>query len=245
VTAARIVCWRHGRTGHNHGGIWQGQLDIPLDEVGQDQVADAAAVLAASMGSGAPRGSGAPLGWGAPLGSGAPLAIASSDLIRASATADALAALTGCPVTLDKRLREIDAGRWQGLTRAQIIEAGMGDDLAAWQHGEDVRIGGGERRGEVALRGATAIREHVETLDGGTLVVVAHGGLLRGSILELLGLAGERWDLLGSLGNAHWVELVREWPIWRLAAYNVRATPIANRFGGPPPGGDRLAQPRR
>jgi broad specificity phosphatase PhoE len=227
VTAARVICWRHGRTAHNHGGIWQGQLDVPLDDVGREQAEDAAAALSAS------------------LTPGEPLMIVSSDLARASATAAALGTLTGVEVRLDRRLREIDAGRWEGLTRAEIVEAGMGDDLSAWRRGDDVRIGGGERRSEVARRGAAALRQHAEALHGGTLVVVAHGGLLRGSILDVLDLPGQRWDLLGGLGNGHWAELHPGRPSWRLHAYNVRATPIANRFGGAPQAGGRLAEPRR
>jgi probable phosphoglycerate mutase len=201
MTAARVVCWRHGRTAHNHGGVWQGQLDIPLDDVGRGQADDAAGAIGDS------------------LALGEPLSIVSSDLARARATAAALAAVTtavtAVEVRLDRRLREINAGRWQGMTRAEIVEAGMGEDLAAWRRGEDVRVGGGERRSEVARRGAAALREHAEALDGGTLVVVAHGGLLRGSILDMLGLPGERWDLLGGLGNAHWAELSPgRQPIW-------------------------------
>jgi broad specificity phosphatase PhoE len=227
VTAARVICWRHGRTGHNHAGRWQGQLDVPLDDTGLEQAADAARRIAAS------------------LVPGEPLTVVSSDLVRASRTAQALAALTGAQVRLDGRLREIHAGRWEGLTRSEIVEAGMGDDLAAWQRGEDVRIGGGERRGEVALRGGAALLDHAATLNGGTLVVVAHGGLLRGAILHVLGLDGRRWDLLGGLGNAHWAELVPGLSGWRLVAYNVRATPTASRFGSAPPAGDRLAEPQR
>lgn len=236
MTAALVVCWRHGRTAHNHGGIWQGQLDVPLDDVGRGQAEDAAAAISSGRTP------------------GEPLAIVSSDLVRASATAAALGGLADVEVRLDPRLREIDAGRWQGLTRPEIIDAGMGDDLAAWQRGDDVRIGGGERRSEVARRGAAAVREHAETLHGGTLVVVAHGGLLRGSILDLLGMSGQRWDLLGVLGNAHWAELLPGRPAWRLQSYNVQATnlqvtnlqatPRGNRFGGPPQVGDRLAEPR-
>jgi probable phosphoglycerate mutase len=224
-----VVCWRHGRTAHNHGGVWQGQLDTPLDEVGRRQAVDGAAAIAAG------------------LSPGEPLAIVSSDLVRAGATAAALAAQTDIQVRFDPRLREIDAGRWEGLTRAEIVDAGMGDELAAWVRGDDVRIGGGERRSEVAVRGAAAVREHaaVDDLDGGTLVVVAHGGLLRGAILEVLGLPGQRWDILAGLGNAHWAELLPGPTGWRLSAYNVCATPTANRFGVSSPVGDRLAEPQR
>jgi probable phosphoglycerate mutase len=227
VTAQRVVCWRHGRTAHNHGGIWQGQLDIPLDEVGSAQASRAAEVISGS------------------LSPGAPLAVVSSDLVRASATAEALAALAGLPVRLEPRLREIDAGRWQGLTRAQIAEAGMGTDLQAWLTGDDVRVGGGERRSEVAARGAAAVVEHAAALTGGTLVVVAHGGVLRGAILDLLGLPMQHWRAFGVLGNAHWAELVPGHSAWRLVAYNQAATPIGNRFEAAPRLGGRLAEPHR
>ena len=144
MTAGRVVCWRHGRTGHNHVGIWQGQLDIPLDAVGHAQAREAAAAIATS------------------LTPGEPLAVISSDLGRAGVTAAALAARTGADVHLDPRLREMNAGRWQGMTRVAIIEAGMGDDLVAWQRGDDVRVGGGERRSEVARRAAAALREQAD-----------------------------------------------------------------------------------
>jgi len=228
VTAARVICWRHGRTGHNHGGIWQGQLDVPLDDAGQAQAEDGADAIVAG------------------LPTGEHVVIVASDLVRASATADALAVRTGAVVELDPRLREIHAGRWQGLTRAEIVVAGMGPDLEAWRRGEDVPIGGGERRSEVAHRGAAALREHAaNTPDGATLVVVAHGGVLRGAILDVLGLPAQRWDILGGLGNAHWAELTPGAPQWRLIAYNVRATPTANRFGVAPQVGDRLPEPHR
>ncbi|HET9658651.1 MAG TPA: histidine phosphatase family protein [Kineosporiaceae bacterium] len=227
MTADRVICWRHGRTAHNHSGTWQGQLDIPLDDTGRTQAAQAAEAIAASV----------------KPGDG--LTVVSSDLARARVTAESLAAVAGVEVRLDRRLREIDAGRWQGLTKTEIVEAGMGDELAAWQAQEDIRIGGGERRSEVSARGAEAIQEHAAALDGGALVVVAHGGLLRGSIVQLLGLDGRCWNLLGVLGNGQWAELFPGQPAWRLVAYNLAATPIGSRFGSAPHPRDRLSEPQR
>ena len=202
MTAARVICWRHGRTAHNHGGRWQGQLDIELDDVGRQQVATAASLLLES------------------LGLEAPLAIVASDLRRASATGAVLAELAGVELSLDTRLREVDVGAWQGLTRAEIAEAGMGEDLEAWRRGDDVRVGGGELRSQVSLRGAEAIMEHAAKQDGGTLVVASHGAVLRGAIVALLGLGPARWDLLGVLGNARWACLEPRDSCWRLLGYN-------------------------
>ena len=37
MTGRTLILWRHGRTAYNAGGRLQGQVDIPLDEVGQWQ----------------------------------------------------------------------------------------------------------------------------------------------------------------------------------------------------------------
>ncbi|MEY4323234.1 MAG: hypothetical protein RL410_1015, partial [Actinomycetota bacterium] len=38
---SRVVIWRHGRTAWNAELRWQGQSDIPLDDVGMEQAAAA------------------------------------------------------------------------------------------------------------------------------------------------------------------------------------------------------------
>lgn len=210
MTARRVVLVRHGRTAHNQNGIWQGQLDVPLDDVGVLQAKLAAPVLAAEAG-----------------GDGGPVAVVSSDLSRAAGTAGAVADVLGVAVTLDERLRETYAGRWQGLTRAQIAAAGWAGEFESWRRGDDVPAGGGERRTEVGARGAAAVREHADGLDGGTLVVVAHGGLLRVAILTLLGLEPARWGtLLGGLGNCEWARVAPADPSWRLLGYALHARTV-------------------
>lgn len=254
MTAARVLCWRHGRTGYNHTGTWQGQLDIPLDEVGRGQAVVAARAI---------------LDGGQVEGR---LTVVSSDLSRARDTAGALADLAGVTVRTDARLREIDAGNWQGLTRAEIATAGLGEELAAWRRGEDIQVGGGERRSEAAARCAAAVAEYAAATTG-TLVVVGHGGVLRGTVLTLLGLPPDRWTLVGVLGNAHWAVLGPGpgripgeagpevpgapgaevpgapgagvgAPAWTLLAYNLSATPSPNRFGAAPPARGKLTGPR-
>ena len=201
MTARRVVVLRHGRTAHNHTRTWQGQLDVPLDEVGLLQAKVAAKALLDLE----------------------PTAIVSSDLRRASQTADALAGATGLPVILDHRLREIDAGRWEGLTTEQIVAAGDGDVLAGWRRGEDVAVGGVERPSDLGRRGGAALLEHADALDGGTLVVVAHGAVLRTGVLTLLGVEQGRWQGLGSLDNCAWGTLVPLRPWWRLLTWGLTA----------------------
>ncbi len=220
MSAERVVVLRHGRTGHNLRHIWQGQLDVPLDDVGVRQ-AEAAAVVLARL---------------------APVAVVASDLVRASATADVVASAVGLPVTLDPRLRELDVGRWQGLTRAEIAATGDSDLLAAWRRGEDIPVGGAERPSELGRRGARALREHAEALVGGTLVVVAHGALLRAATMCLAGLEQPQWKVLAGLPNGGWGVLEPGEPTWRLLAWGLTApepdgdAPHATEVRAPRPG---------
>ena len=209
----RIAFWRHGQTSWNLENRFQGATDVPLDEVGVAQAVAAAPALAGLR----------------------PDLIVSSDLSRAARTAEVLAALTGLPVRTDAGLRETDGGRWQGRTRAEIIEADA-DLFRAWVAGHDVRPPEGESRDEVVTRVVAAVDRHLPDVPrGGTMVVVSHGGAIRGGIGGLLGLAPEQWTALGVIANCAWSVLSQlELPsapggdaalVWRLEEYNVAAAP--------------------
>ena len=226
MTARRIVLVRHGQTGHNLVDRFQGHLDVSLNEIGRARAARTAELLAGV------------------LRDEHPVRLLSSDLSRATGSAAPLAELLGIPVATDPRLREIDVGAWQGLTRAEIATR-WPDDFAAWQRGEDVPVGGGESRRQAGLRTAEAVRQLATEQDGGTLVVVSHGGVLRGVIFVLLGLTAAPdvavpWAALAGLANSHWAELTRlgdggeQGDIWRLAAYNVGALPVDTAADGSP-----------
>lgn len=205
MTAERLLLLRHGRTASNAGRRFQGQLDVPLDDVGRVQAKDVAEHLVAEL---------------AAMGDGGPIRIVSSDLSRARDTASALSDRLGLPVGTDARLREISVGSWEGLQHDEVIALDP-DGFAAWRSGGDVRPGGGERRAEAAQRTEHAVREHAEAQDGGILVVVGHGGSLRGAIARLLGIHTMATDLLVPLRNVHWAELDLRRDRWVLAAYNV------------------------
>lgn len=201
MTADRLLLWRHGRTAHNTGDRFQGQLDAPLDDVGRVQVKEAAEVLAGLL-------------------DGVPWRLVSSDLSRAHDTARALADLLDVPITLDRQVREVDAGRWEGLPRPEVQtrEPALFD---AWLAGEDIRVGGAERRSEAGVRTACAVLAHAGAMDGGTLVVASHGTALRGAIRRLIGITEWGLDLVAPLRNAHWADLRRWGDGWLLDAYNV------------------------
>lgn len=212
MTPRRIVLWRHGRTAWNAEQRFQGQSDIPLDEVGRRQAQQAARLLVE-------------------LG---PELIISSDLARARETAEMLAQIIGVAVVPDERLRETFAGTWEGRTRTEL-EQQFGDELASWSAGSMIRPGGGETRVEVAERMVEAIEESlVELAPGRTLIVATHGGAARAATGALLGLPIDHWAALGVLTNCAWSVLLenvprpggeRHGPAWRLQEYNAGSLP--------------------
>jgi probable phosphoglycerate mutase len=200
----RVVLWRHGRTAWNAANRFQGQTDVPLDDVGREQARQAARLVAAFP----------------------PSVIVASDLQRAQETAQPLAVLTGLPVQPDPRLRELHAGTWQGRLGTEI-EAVDGATYRAWRSGADVRAGGGENRTELADRAAEALLEHLAGVpDDGVLVAVTHGGTARAGLGRLLGLPLDHWGVLGGLANCAWsvleeVDVLR----FRLTEHNAGSLP--------------------
>jgi glucosyl-3-phosphoglycerate phosphatase len=213
VTAGRIVVWRHGRTEWNATGRFQGQADVPLDELGRLQALQAAEVLAA-------------------LG---PIRIVSSDLSRASETAAVLASHCGLAVETDARLREIHVGSWEGLTVSEV--QAVDPDLARrYLAGEDVpRSSTGETVTQTAERVSTVLAEVGESAPDGSVVVVAtHGVAGRVGACRLVGMPSEAWRLLGGLHNCGWIRIDRHrHGYWRIGEYNVAARPPSTHAEGP------------
>ncbi len=187
----RLVLLRHGQTEYNAGSRMQGQLDTDLSDLGRDQAAAAAEVLAKRQ----------------------PLLIVSSDLKRALDTAVTLGDRAGLPVTVDQRLRETHLGDWQGLTHVEVDAAAPGARLA-WRDDARWAPHGGESRVDVAARSLPLVGEIIAAqpewgIDGPErpVVLVAHGGLIAALTAALLGLPVDNWPVLGGMGNASWVQL--------------------------------------
>ncbi|MBM9467355.1 histidine phosphatase family protein [Nakamurella leprariae] len=203
MTLEHLIVLRHGETDWNRARRMQGHRDVPLNELGRRQAAEAAPSVAALQ----------------------PELIVSSDLSRARETAEVVAARCRLPLATDARLRETSLGDWEGLTRADV-EAGWPGEWAAWRTSSSrLAPPGGESRWQVAQRA----RAVVDELDAGTTarraLLVAHGGLIVGLTGELLQLPEEAWSTLIGVGNCHWVGLHRvDGPVpgapWRLHAYN-------------------------
>ncbi len=147
-----IYMIRHGETPWNVEGRYQGQLDPPLTENGRQQ-AQATAEHLASLDF---------------------EAVYSSDLARASQTAEALTHKTGLPIQFDPRLREIHQGEWQGVL-IDDIRAGWPDEIHGWEHDPWQHYPpGGERLQELQARLFAAIDDIAARHPQGKVAVFSH-----------------------------------------------------------------------
>ena len=203
----QLVLWRHGRTSWNLEQRFQGQTDIPLDDVGISQAKNAASLLQHLK----------------------PSYIVSSDLSRANQTGSMLAELLNLQITKDKRFRETAHGEWEGLTYPELKNK-FAEQYQNWSNGEEIRPGTtGETRSEVAQRMVEGIYDHMKLVpDGNVFVVATHGGAARVAAGKLMGLPPKTWISLGIISNCSWIVLDEplkpELP-WRLVEYNAGSLP--------------------
>lgn len=161
-----ILVLRHGQSEWNAVRRWQGTADSPLTQLGREQAATTARVLATVR-----------LDF---------TAIWTSDLRRASQTAAIIGAALGLgkPI-VDARLREADAGEWQGLTPEEI-ELRWPGWLEA--HHRPVTF---EPYPAVVARATDALHDiaaRAAATESGAALVVAHSGVARSLVRHLGGI---------------------------------------------------------
>lgn len=159
---------RHGESLFNAQRRIQGQSDVALSSMGLRQAAALAPVFESREID----------------------AIYSSPLRRAMQTAEPLAAVLNLTIRTDDRLKEINAGEFQGLEWPEI-ERKWPEAAKHWkEQTPDYVIPGGESRRAVAERGR-AVFEAILAAGHRQVIVVAHGGVLSGAIRSLLQIPAE------------------------------------------------------
>lgn len=152
----RLILIRHGETAWNAEHRIQGRLDVPLSATGVWQAEQLARALADE-----------------PID-----AVVASDLARAWLTAAPLAARLGRAPQPHAGLRERSFGIFEGHTLEEIA-ARWPDHFAGWRARDPAwRMPAGESGTEFIDRVLTAMHDVVAAHRGGTVAVVAHGGVL-------------------------------------------------------------------
>lgn len=155
----QLILVRHGQTVDNVAGIAQGWNDSALSETGQAQVQRLAERIATLN----------------------PTALYSSPLGRALATAEAIAAATGLPITQVEDLREMSYGGWEGRS---FLEVRRDDEplYQRWINDAEAACPNGESHADVRRRLERAIAK----INSDRPVVVTHGTAIRIAATALL-----------------------------------------------------------
>ena len=194
----RLVLVRHGESEWNRERRIQGQAGTGLTATGREQARHAAQ-------------------WLSEAHDGAVLV--ASDLQRCVETADPIAAALDAEVRQIPDLRERHFGDWTGRL-VEEVEEEDGDRFERWRSGEDVlQEVGGESSPDLAARVVGALEGVLDDIpDGGTAVVVTHGGPVWHGTRRFLDLPDA---CLGPVANASITELVAD-PTWgrRLFLWN-------------------------
>ena len=167
MTSLTLHFLRHGETAFSKDGTFCGALDPELTESGR-RMADAFAEAHAKV------------EW---------RGVWASPLTRTRQTAAPLCAALGIEPTLRDGLKEIQFGAWEGLTTPEA-RAQFPDEYACWlaEPAWNAPPGGGERAVDVAERALAVVREIMETVPSGDVLLVSHKATIRLLLCALLGI---------------------------------------------------------
>jgi len=166
----RLYLVRHGQVEGHEEKRYNGQANVPLTALGQEQsrqVCDHLAEVALT-------------------------AVYSSDLDRSLHCAALIADRHGLVAIADAALRELHIGEWEGRTWAELQEAYPQDWQRRLQDLVNYQVPGGESLQDAADRIRPVVKRLLAEHSGGDVAVVAHGGVNRIILLDAIGAALEQ-----------------------------------------------------
>ena len=146
---------RHGEV-EGPPWVFRGHSDVPLSSHGWDNMRAAVKSLPSTFGR-----------------------IITSDLRRCREFAEEWAGTIAVPFSIDRRLREIDFGNWEGLTPDEVGRR-FPTELPAFRAAPDSWPGaGGESFVQFRNRVAHALNDIDATTEDEHIALVTHGGVIR------------------------------------------------------------------
>ena len=166
---AEVVLLRHGDTRlspeRRFSGV--GSAGLGLSAVGRNQAQRAAG--------------------SAVLQGGTFAEVLTSPLTRCQETATIVAAALGVPVSIDEDLREMDFGRWEGMTFDEALEH-YAEDIELWkQSASAAPTGSSETFAAVVDRMAAVAERFASRYAGASVVVVSHVTPIKAMVASALG----------------------------------------------------------
>ncbi len=165
LTATHVFLIRHGQSEGNAEGRFGGHTATPLSPRGRRQAQATAHALSSELLS----------------------AIYSSDLIRATETAEPLATLTGLRINTTEAFRERSVGVMEGLTFEDAAEKHPKQYAALLQRDFEHVLTGGESYRQLLDRAWQKLDEIVSQNRGGRIAVFSHTGTICILALHLMG----------------------------------------------------------
>lgn len=156
---------RHGETPWNRQGRVMGRNPVELDAPGRAQVAALVDFVRTLR----------------------PELIVSSPLVRARQSAEIIAeGLGGVPILDEPQIAEVQYGRWEGMTYHDLI---VDPDYLSYRE-EPIKSAtpGGETIGEVQARGVEAVLRVLKHNEGGRVLFVSHGDIIRTVLCHFMGM---------------------------------------------------------
>jgi len=161
----RIYLVRHGQVEGHEEKRYNGQVNVPLTQLGREQSARVCDFLAdLSL-----------------------AAVYSSDLDRSHHCAELIAVAHDLTVNSEGSLRELSIGDWEGRTWAELQEAYPDHWQARLRDLVNFQVPGGESLQDAADRIRPTVQKIIKNYPDSEVVLVAHGGANRIILLDAIG----------------------------------------------------------
>lgn len=171
MRATRLYLIRHGQVANHHEYRYNGHFDVDITSTGVEQMTRVSDFLASHTVD----------------------AVYSSDLQRTVKGARIIGRRLGREPVMSRALRELNLGRWEGLTRAEAVAKYPDDAGFNFQDIATSRIKEGESLLELRARVIPALEGMLARHSGEAVCVVAHGGVNRVILSEAMRLPLENF----------------------------------------------------
>lgn len=165
-----LILVRHGQSTANATGVWQGQLDFPLSELGRRQAAEAGRALRDTEISGA---------YASPLSRAFETA---TTVVRESGFAGEVVPVRGL---MERRGGTLEGYTWE---EQEARDPGFAEKFLALPEEERWTLVGAETDEEIMTRFVEALSSvRARHEPGDKLLIVSHGGVMRAFLRDLFG----------------------------------------------------------